>query len=325
MKTFEQENQTIRQFLLGQLPDEQVEQLEDRIFTEPDFAEEVQIVEGELIADQQAGRLTPQESKLLSARYNATKANQFNLDYEVAFQEFVSSKHDSAKETLEIITPDDSAKETVEIVRPDDSMKETVEIIRPPSRAKPQPPVITHASFWRRFVFHFGPQTAYATVAIALLFLAVAIWFFASPSRPDLSARNRQAIEAELARLNSAGAAPENILSTVDLDVAHRSGGAMARIAFDTTPDKVFEFHLNLTQFGARKYRVLVFDDQRHELFAVPNLSAQNTESGPQIRLLIPVNYLKPGDYQIDLSLANQSGGYDQVNSYAFRVADPQK
>src|SRR5690242_8247788 len=164
MKTFEQENQTIRQFLLGQLPDEQVEQLEDRIFTEPDFAEEVQIVEGELIADQQAGRLTPQESRLLSARYNATKANQFNLDYEEAVHEFVYSKHDSVKETIEIIPVGDSSKKTVEIVTPDDSMKETVEIIRPPARAKPEPPVITHGGFWSRFVFHFGPQTAYATV-----------------------------------------------------------------------------------------------------------------------------------------------------------------
>src|ERR1044071_3637359 len=325
MKTFEQENQTIRQFLLGQLPDEQVEQLEDRIFTEPDFAEEVQIVEGELIEDQQAGRLTPQESKLLSARYNATKANQFNLDYEEAFHEFLCSKHDSGKEAVEIIPLDESAKETVEIVRPDDSMKEAVEIIRPSSRAKPEPPLLADGGFWRRFVFHVGPSAAYATVAIALLFFAVAIWFFASPSGSDLSAQNRQAIEAELARLNSSGAAPENILSTVDLDVAHRSGGAMARIAFNTTPDKVFEFHLNLTQFGARKYRVKVFDDQRHELFAVPNLTAQNTENGPQIRLLVPVNYLKPGDYQIDLSLANETGGYDQVNSYAFRVADPSK
>src|SRR5215470_14332435 len=162
MKTFEQENETIRQFLLGQLPDEQVEQLEDRIFSEPDFAEEVQIVEGELIADQQAGRLTPHESELLTARYNATKANQFNLDYEVAFHEFVYSKQDSVKETVEIVRPDDSIKETVEIVRPDDSIKETVEIVRP-SRVKP---VVADGGFWRRFVFHFGPQTAYATIAI---------------------------------------------------------------------------------------------------------------------------------------------------------------
>jgi hypothetical protein len=318
MKTFEQENQTIRQFLLGQLPEEQVEKLEDRIFTEPDFAEEVQIVEGELIADQQAGRLSADENKFFTARYNATRSNQFNLEYEAAFHTFVCSKNESNIETQPIET------QPIEI-----QPIETQEIIRPPKTVPAKYPrtSIAPGVVWHQFVFRFGLPAAYATVVIGLLFLTVLVWYLVSrQSRtPDLSAQDRRAVEAELARLNSAGASPESILSTVDLQIAHRSGGAMARITFNTTPDKVFDFRLNLAQFEAKKYRAGVFDDHRNDLFAVPDLSAQNTENGPQIRLLIPVNYLKPGDYQIDLSVANDAGGYDQVNSYAFRVADTRK
>lgn len=328
MKSFEQENQTIRQFLLGQLSEEQVEKLEDRIFTEPDFAEEVQIVEGELIVDQQAGRLTPDENKFFTARYYGTRANQFNLEYEEAFREFVCSRNESDIETQEIETQDIETQpiETRPIETPP---IETQEIIRPPKSVPAKYPrtSIAPGVVWHQFVFRFGLPAAYATVVIGLLFLAVVVWYLVSrQSRtPDLSAQDRHAVEAELARLNSAGTSPESILSTVDLQIAHRSGGAMARITFNTTPDKVFDFRLNLAQFEAKKYRVIVFDDRHNELFAVPDLSAQNTENGPQIRLLVPVNYLNPGDYQIDLSVANETGGYDRVNSYAFRVADTRK
>ena len=323
MKSFERQNTTIRQYLLGKLSDEQAEKLEDRIFTEPDFAEEVQIVEGELIADQRAGRLSSEDSQRLVSRYKATAANRFNVEFETAFGEFVCSKSDGVT-APQLENLRDTLPENLRDTLPE-SLRDTLpESLRDTLPEKSQEPFLAQGGLWQRFVIRFGPPAAYAAIAIAILFVGIVAWYLIPRiwSSPDLPAQNREVIEAELAQLNSAGASPGSIWSIVDLQIAHRSGGAMARIALNTTPDKVLEFHLNLAQLSARRYRVLIFDDRRNELFAVSNLTAQDTPNGPQIRLLIPVKYLKPGDYQVDLSVAKETGGYDQVNSYAFRVAD---
>jgi len=55
MRDFKEHHQTIRQFLLGQLSDDKAKEIEERIFAEGDFAEEVQIVENELITNYYEG------------------------------------------------------------------------------------------------------------------------------------------------------------------------------------------------------------------------------------------------------------------------------
>jgi len=302
MKLSTNENQTIRQFLLGQLSGQGQEQIEDRIFTDPEFAEEVQIAEHELIADEQAGRLTEAESQSFATRY-ATKPNRAIVDFEKEFGEFICTKTESVGSVPEL---------------------------RAELRADPPPrqPVTRKATsrssgFWQRLIPVLGPAVAYPVIAIGFLLLAATIWFVVPRFTHTASAPTRQQIEAELARLNSSGVSPSSVLSTVDLEVAQRYGGALARVTPPaSSPDGVLEFYLNLTEMNKKKYRAVVFDDQHQELFAIPNLTAQDSKAGPRIRLFIPIKYLNRGDYQIDLSVANDAGGYDQVNSYAFRVVD---
>jgi hypothetical protein len=304
MKLSGKEDQTIRQFLLGRLSEKEQEQVEDRIFSDPDFAEEVQIVEHELMADERAGALTADESRSFSSRYS-TKVNRTAMQLEQTFSEFVCSKAESL--------------DTVREVRID-----TVREVRVDS---PPAPPVTHPAqrtgFWPRLIPTIGPAVVYPTVAIGVLLLAGAIWFFVPYFQHSGNGPSRQAIEAELALLNSQGA-PPSVLSTVDLEVAQRYGGAMARIKPRTTsPDEVLEFKLNLAEMNNRKYRAVIFDDRRKELFAISDLTAQDSETGPRIRLFIPSKYLSHGDYQIELNVPNSTGGYDQVNSYAFRMVDP--
>ena len=293
MKLFTNEENTIRRFLLGQLPEQEQEQVEDRIFTDPDFADEVQIIEHELIADDRAGRLTEDDRRSFASKYS-TKANQATIELERVFSEFVCTKAQSAGSVEELRVDPPVVRQTI------------------PERT----------GFWQRLIPALGPAVVYPTAAVAVVLLVGAVWYLVS--HYQRSAPSRAVIEAELARLNAPGAPPQSVLSTVDLEIAQRSGGAMGRITRGTTsPDGVFEFYLNLAEMGSRKYRAVVFDDRRKELFAISDLTAQDSDAGPRIRLLIPFKYLSRGDYQIDLSVLNDDGGYDQVNSYAFRVVDP--
>ncbi|HKR21776.1 MAG TPA: hypothetical protein VJS17_04235, partial [Pyrinomonadaceae bacterium] len=260
MKAFTNEENTIRRFLLGQLPEQEQEQVEDRIFTDPDFAEEVQIIEHELIADDRAGKLTEDDRTSFANKYS-TKANQATVDLEKAFSEFVCTKTAGSVDELRVDQP---------VVR----------------RTIPE-----RTGFWQRLIPALGPAVVYPTAAVALVLLVGAVWYLVSHYQNP--ANSRAVIEAELARLNAPGAPPQSVLSTVDLEIAQRSGGAMGRITPGTTsPDGVFEFFLNLTEMSSRKYRAVVFDDRRKELFAIADLTAQGSDAGPRIRLVIPFKYL---------------------------------
>src|SRR5436853_1928493 len=82
----------IRQFLLGQLREEQAEQLEKRIFADRDFAEEIDIAESELITDYHENKLNPEERTLFERKYLTSAANVRVVDYEGIFREFIRGK-----------------------------------------------------------------------------------------------------------------------------------------------------------------------------------------------------------------------------------------
>ena len=299
MNISRKEDQTIRQFLLGQLSEKEQEQVEDRIFADPDFAEEVEIVEHELMAEQRAGNLTEDENERFAAKY-ASRVNRAALDLERTFNEFVCARTESFRSEPQL--SDDPPPERI------------ISPAFPSQRTR----------VWQRLIPVFGPALVYSTVGVGLLLLVGAIWFLARHYQQTAGVPSRPTIEAELALLNSQAGSPASVLSTVDLEVTQRYGGAMARIMpRNTSPDGVLEFYLNLAEMNNRRYRAVIFDDRRKELFGISGLTAQNSEAGPRIRLFIPIKYLSRGDYQIDLSVANDAGGYDQVNSYAFRLVEP--
>src|ERR1700749_5202221 len=92
MLDFNKHAADIRQFLLGQLPEESAQRVDARIFAERDFAEEVEIVEGELIADYHENNLSPEERALFEQKYLTSAANIQVVDYESVFREFIRGK-----------------------------------------------------------------------------------------------------------------------------------------------------------------------------------------------------------------------------------------
>lgn len=335
MRDFKNDHPIIRQFLLGQLSDDNAQAMEDRIFAEADFAEEVQIVENELITDFCEGNLEAEERALFDTRYSRDKTGQMTLEYEKVFGEFLRSKcAENLSSSTETFEPSESVTfEPSESVtsQSTESRLPTAQISVPPAYLKSPPPVSLislsqQSSPWFRSNFTTNRLFAYAAIATVCLLSAAVVWYLianrtAQPDNP--LGLQVQAIEARLARLNTRGAvSPEMVLLTVNLQPAERDRGAMARIAADNkTPDGLIEFHLSLTEVSSQEYRAVFLNDRHQELFSISKLTAQRTTEGPEIRIVVPAAYLSPGDYQINLSVSNTTGGRDDVNSYAVRVA----
>jgi hypothetical protein len=63
----------IREYLLGHLNDEELEQVEERLIVDDDFGEEVQISQGEIIEEYYAGELTEAERQWFERHYLASR------------------------------------------------------------------------------------------------------------------------------------------------------------------------------------------------------------------------------------------------------------
>lgn len=316
MLDFNKQATEIRQFLLGRLPEESAEHLEDRIFADRDFAEEVEIAESELIADYHENNLGPEDRALFERRYLTSDANIQAVDYEGVFREFIRGKL-KEEDPLHrgrlglVATPPAGPAAKVS-----------------PAESEPSKHGLRFS--WLRRFFVTRPLLANLTaVASLLLLLAVGFWklsaYLTRPPAGDSAQTERRAIEGELARLNTAPAASLQVTPavTVDLQPMQRGGGAMARLRIgDFNRSSFIRLRLGLIQSGPVNYRASFLDDRRNELFVVEDLTPQNTPEGPQVQLLVPAKYFRPGDYQISLSALNRGGSYEEVNGYALRVIE---
>lgn len=305
MRDFKDLQNTIRQFLLGQLTEQESAAFEDRIFAEPDLAEEVQIIEDELFAEYRDASMRADERVLFEARYIKSKANRAAVEVDEVLSEFIRSKPEV-----------DVKLRGLEPSKP----------LRAQTSTTPESVKLTSESreTWLSTILGSHRAFAFAVLLAGFLFAIVVVWLlFGQFTNNSLTAR-RQEIEAELALLNAAGSTPRaKLVSTVDLQPSERNRGAMARIeARSVKPDELIEFRLNLTKASTGKYRAVFLDDHQNELFSVPNLTAQEDQGSPRIQLVVPQKYLNPGDYQITLSVTNKDGGYDEIVSYSFRVVE---
>jgi hypothetical protein len=71
MKDTEREQSLIRQYLLGELAEEQQEELERRVILNSEYKQEVLITEDELLEDFVNGALSPREQQLFIKRYSS--------------------------------------------------------------------------------------------------------------------------------------------------------------------------------------------------------------------------------------------------------------
>lgn len=286
-----------RQFLLGNLPEQQAQALEERMFLEPDLAEGLQIEEEELIADYQAGVLPAAERELFEKKYHSTAVNKQLLQYEATFREFVASKPPPAARRVSVETDRIQTLGTAQVELP------------------------TKRSYVAGLFSLFTSRSAlaYSTAVVGFIILAVVVWYLVlSRSGPNHSAQ-RRAAEAALETLNTpAKIAALGFGDAVELKPIQRFGGETVRVgAEDVTADGLIPFRLNLTEGNVSAYNATFLDEKRNELFTVPNIPVRSTPAGQQIWIVVPIKYLNRGDYQIELKAPGSS---TTSNSYPFRI-----
>ncbi|HYW69876.1 MAG TPA: hypothetical protein VE961_02505 [Pyrinomonadaceae bacterium] len=84
-------DETIRQFLLGELPAEQQTEFELSLVVEDDLEERVRLAELELSDDYAAGRLSPAEHSLFRDRFMLTAARSYQVQVSQALQHTLSA------------------------------------------------------------------------------------------------------------------------------------------------------------------------------------------------------------------------------------------
>jgi hypothetical protein len=80
MKDIEREQALIRQYLLGELDEERVQQLEQRLITDGDFKQEILMTEEDLLHEFVSGGLTEAERNQLMTRYLASPTQRRKLE-----------------------------------------------------------------------------------------------------------------------------------------------------------------------------------------------------------------------------------------------------
>ena len=92
MKSNAAEQQTIREYLLGQLPGEQQSDFEERLLTDDDVFQELEIVEDELVDEYLREELTPADRAGFESHFMAAPEHRDKLTFARAFRKSLKNK-----------------------------------------------------------------------------------------------------------------------------------------------------------------------------------------------------------------------------------------
>lgn len=187
--------------------------------------------------------------------------------------------------------------------------------------ATPQP-VLDRGSRWPIVGQLLSSRAALVTsIALAAMILIVAtVWLWGV-----MEQRNRRlAVEQELAELNSPSELREPSSQTPSLDLSPMTvRGAEAQVEVKLSPGiRIVELRLPWIQKERHPiYQAEVRPVGTDESFTIRNLEAQN-DRGYLIRLRLPTNLLKRGQYKIRLTGIDGDGGLGITEEYTFVVSD---
>jgi hypothetical protein len=98
MKDIEREQALIRQYLLGELDEERIQQLEQRLITDSDFKREILMTEEDLLQEFVSGELTEADRSRLLKRYLASPRQRRKLEVAQALGRYIGT-HKPAETT----------------------------------------------------------------------------------------------------------------------------------------------------------------------------------------------------------------------------------
>ena len=312
------------QYLLGELPEEQQVEIEDRAFSDKDYLASITGVENDLIDEYVRGELSATERQRFETRFLASAERRKRVEF---------------ARTLGTVVSESAAPE-----------KKVVQQARGWS--------------WRESVYAFlsglNPAARLAFVAAAILFVAGAAWLFVETQRlrrqvTQLQAENQsgqnlqQALEQERKRSAELNARlDQEKQQREQTDESLRQLTETAEATNPVPPPVIASLTLltGLSRGGGQKPTLDLSNDARlvrlhigidpeeqYKSFAVElrtlagrqvwnreNLAPRTRRGTRAVGLTLPATVLKPGEYELRLRGLTEGGGPEDVGFYYFNV-----
>jgi hypothetical protein len=311
----------IAQYLLGELPEEQQVEIEDRALSDKEYLANITAVENDLIDEYVRGELSGTEQQHFETRFLASAERRKRVEFAKALRTVVSEPVRSEKQ---------DARRW--------SWRESL----------------------YAFFSGLNPAARLALVAAAILFIAVAAWLFVETQRlrrqvNQLQAENQsgqnlqQALEAERKRNTELNARlDQEKQQREQTDESLRQLTETTEATNPAPPPVIASLVLlpGLSRGGDQKPSLDLSNDARlvrlqigidpeeqYKTFAVElrtsagrqvwnreNLAARSRRGTRAVGLTLPATVLKPGDYELRLRGLTESGVAEDVGFYYFNV-----
>lgn len=333
MKQKNRDEEEIRQYLVGEIPESEIERIESRLIADQEYFRRLELVEGELADDYVRGELSGAERKRYENRSLSTVEGVEEVRLAAGLREVAEQE----------------AKQS----RPKRPSNRTGFASRNLSPKKYSAAAVTINSY----------ILAGAIVACLLIISTLAIRVFILQNRLDQSAERlpsttrevelqeqvtqqraemeqlkeiirdeqnlRQEAEQQLAVLRrsdqsgNANTSVQNHRSTLGIVLppgSLRGSGERKRIVI--TPDlETVQIQLVLHGKEYENYKAVLQDETGKEILTRVSLKPERVSAARRILLRIPASLLIRGDYVVRLSGAISQNEFEEIGSYYFQVA----
>jgi|SRR5215213_4709977 len=282
MSTIGNDQDSIRQYLLGLLNEEQRERLEERMMVDREYREEVLIVEEELLEDYLDNNLSAENKQRLLSHWRSTPEQDRRLEIAEALGRHCSNALPAYPDPVVIPSPVPVQKE-----------REIAEVKH-----------------------HYRRAVLYAVAAVFLVMVMGGLWllFYRGKAGRDFN--------EELTYLNRDSSAKKPDLTFVLPPLALRDKGATLPMISAPLGSQIIELWLTLAPDEHKSYQVALKSLATSNQYIISDLEVDLRSAGRGIPLKVPGAVLTPGDYLVEVSGVTTDGRLESVADYSFRVTN---
>jgi hypothetical protein len=282
MKDSEQEQLLIRKYLLGELGEEQQEQLEQRVVTNPDYKEEVLITEEELLEDFVNGTLPSQDRALFLKKYSSSPAQLRKVQIARALGKYAGIH---------------------------------------PIALQSGPSETSWTKSLLKFLYKRDRFSQFSLATLALLLVAggclLTYWWISRDERANY-ARLLQLNEPESPVLQPD---ERGVVSATLPSLLLRGTGETKSVTI-TKQTETVQLRLAAPAEGTQRFQATLKDRAGAEVFKLEDLQSRSLGQPPVLVLQIPAKMLRTQEYQLEIYVKNTDGTYGSPFTYFFQVRE---
>jgi hypothetical protein len=340
-----EDEKLIRQYLLGELDEQGLTQVETRIMTDDDFDSKVQLIEDELVEEYVCRELNEQERGRFEQIFLATPAGREKVDFTTAFRTHITR----------MVEPEPTPPIIIQTVDPE------------PVPPLPEPIYVSHswrdalAAFWK----YQKPLAIFSLATIALLLIS-SVWLAIKVQNMKARLNEVQAqqaasqsevvvIKQQLDDANAKAAKVQNDLQAINeeknklvqeiasLKKTEKKTGEPASLGDSVfalvlspggdrssgtetlatlTPDKkTLQLSLKVIDDIFKSFRAKISKrDSSAVMFEIAPSQVRKVDSETLVILQIPTMRFADGEYRINLTGKTSDGKTEPVGRYFFSV-----